>query len=237
MGKISAIILSAGSGRRMNTDQAKQYLLINGKPLISYTIQAFEESLVDEIIVVTKKGDTEFVKKDIIEANQFLKVSAVVEGGKERYDSVYEGLKQLNDSDYVLVHDGARPCIHATAINKMIQSVTTLKACIMGVPVKDTIKVIGEDHTVCETPKRSSLWSVQTPQAFYVPLLKKAYDEIMTKDCCDITDDAMIVETMTDVPVHMIMGEYTNIKVTTQEDLIIVQRFLEKRDEENVGTK
>lgn len=228
MGKISAIILSAGSGKRMNIDKPKQYLIMNDKPLLYYTIKAFEKSGVDDIIIVTGKGDTEFVKKDIIEANHFLKVSAVVEGGRERYHSVYEGLKALKNSDYVLVHDGARPCIHATAINHMIEAVITYKACVMGVPVKDTIKVIREDHTVCETPKRSTLWSVQTPQAFYVPLLKRAYDQIMTMDCRDITDDAMIVETMTEVPVHMIMGDYTNIKVTTQEDLIFVKNVLLK---------
>lgn len=228
MGKVSAIILSAGSGKRMNTKKPKQYLLMNDKPLLSYTIKAFEESNVDEIIIVTGKGDTAFVEKEIVAANGFSKVSGIVEGGKERYDSVYEGLKTLNGSDYVLVHDGARPCIRKSAINAMIESVKTLKACVMGVPVKDTIKVVREDHTVCDTPKRSLLWSVQTPQAFQFDLLKNAYDQIITKDCCHITDDSMIVETVTDVAVHMIMGDYTNIKVTTQEDLIVVKEFLEK---------
>ena len=224
--KTTAIVLAAGSGKRMNSKVHKQYLLIKEKPVLYYSLKAFEESQIDEIILVVGSGEVEYCKKEIVEQYGFLKVCAVVEGGKERYHSVFEGLKAAGDTDYVLIHDGARPFLTQAIIERTINAVCQYQACVVGMPVKDTIKIIDEDNCAKETPNRSSVWIVQTPQAFSYPLIYDAYERMLKEEDTAITDDAMVVERMTDKKVKLIEGSYQNIKITTPEDLAIAEAYL-----------
>lgn len=232
--KSTAIVLAAGTGKRMGSKTPKQYLEINGFPIIYYTLKAFEESLVDEVILVTSKSDISYCKESIVERYGFTKVKYIVSGGKERYDSVFEGLKKA-DSDYVLVHDGARPFISADAIKKLLSEVKSERACVAAVPVKDTIKIADESGYAESTPDRSTLWTIQTPQVFETSLLKEAYERMYQEmdESINITDDAMVVENYTDIQVKLVKGEYTNIKVTTPEDMVIAKAFLENVEEMN----
>lgn len=224
--KIVAIVLAAGQGKRMNSQVAKQYLEIREKPLLYYTLMAFQQSKVEEIVLVTGKGEEQYCLENIICPYGITKVHAVVTGGDERYDSVYEGLKRCRGAEYVLIHDGARPCISSTIIDNTISAVQIYNACIVAVPVKDTIKTVGQDGIVQETLPRDVLQIVQTPQAFSYPLIRDAYDRLMLQEHNSITDDAMVVEKMTQVPIHVVEGSYANIKVTTPEDLPLAESFL-----------
>lgn len=232
--KTTAIILAAGQGKRMKSKIAKQYLILQGHPILYYTIKAFENhESIDEIILVVGQDDLEYCKSEIIDLYNFKKVSKIVVGGSERYESVYEGLKVMNDSHYVLIHDGARPFVNSKVLYDIINSVQLYKACIVGVPVKDTIKSVSLDGVVNSTPDRNTLWSVQTPQAFEYSLIKKAYDEVIKYPECSVTDDAMVVELMTNHKVKVVEGDYNNIKITTPEDLIVANQILTSIKTEN----
>lgn len=224
--KITAIVLAAGSGKRMNSKVHKQYLLIKEKPVLYYSLKAFEDSQVDEIVLVVGTGEVEYCKKEIVEQYGFQKIHTIIEGGKERYHSVYEGLKATKQTDYVLIHDGARPFITQEIITRTIESVRKYQACVVGMPVKDTIKIVDTDNYAKETPNRSSVWQVQTPQAFSYPLIFTAYTKILEAEDTTITDDAMVVERMTAQKVRLIEGSYQNIKITTPEDLLIAEAYL-----------
>ncbi len=231
----AAIVLAAGSGKRMGSDIPKQFLLLKDKPVIYYSLKAFQESNVDEIILVTAEADLSYCKDEIVEKYHFDKVTKIIPGGAQRYDSVYAGLVAISDADYVQIHDGARPLVSVSVINSLLDIVITKKACVTAVPVKDTIKVADEEDYAIETPKRSTLWTIQTPQVFEYSLIKKAYDEIFDDHKTveqrlglqkNITDDAQLVETFSECRVKLIEGEYTNIKVTTPEDMMIAEAFL-----------
>ncbi len=230
-GKITGIVLAAGRGTRMESDVQKQYMLLNGKPLIYYSLLAFQESQVDDMILVTGAGQEDYCKKEIVEAYKFSKVSKIVPGGKERYHSVYEGLKAAEGSDYVLIHDGARPCVTVQIIGSAIEEAKRSRACVIGMPVKDTIKISDEAGFAAGTPDRTSLWMIQTPQAFSYPLIMGAYIKLFEheENQRGITDDAMVVEHMTDQKVKLVYGSYENMKVTTPEDMAIAEIFLSKR--------
>lgn len=226
----TAIVLAAGSGRRMQSDIPKQFMELCGHPLLYYSLRAFEQSAVDDIVLVTGKDDISYCREKIVEAYGFQKVRAVIPGGKERYLSVYEGLKAAEGSDYVLIHDGARPLIDEMEIRLSMREVEEEHACVIGVPVKDTIKVGNLKNYATDTPDRSSLWAIQTPQSFSYTLLMEAYDKMWKTAGAEaaITDDAMIVERFTGHPVKLVRGKYENIKVTTPEDLLIAEVFLKK---------
>lgn len=226
--KVSAIILSAGKGRRMNSNISKQYIEVCGKPIIYYTLQAFEESNIDEIILVTSQSDMEYVRRDIVEKYGITKVRKVVAGGKERYDSVINGLTELSCGNKVLIHDGARPLIKVAHINEIIENVKMYSACVAAMPVKDTIKIADENGFVSSTPDRRYVWQIQTPQAFDISLIKEAYQKMRAVGDKCITDDAMVVERYTDIKVKLIQTDYENIKVTTSEDLVFLQKILER---------
>ena len=230
MEKITAVVLAAGAGKRMHSDVHKQYMMLAGRPGLFYALQAFAESAVTDIVVVVGAGEIDYCRKEIIEKYHIPKVCAVVEGGRERYHSVYEGLKAADGSDYVLIHDGARPLVTTDIISRSIACVTEGDSCVVGMPVKDTIKVVGADGFAKETPKRSSLWQIQTPQAFRFELIYRAYEKIFAPgaDRSHITDDAMVVELMTDTKVKFVEGSYSNIKVTTPEDMVIAEALLYK---------
>lgn len=224
--KVCAIVLAAGSGSRMRSKTKKQFMEIKGRPVIWFALNAFQESNVDEIILVTSGDDIQFCKH-IIEKYGITKVSKIVEGGKERYNSVYNGLCQTK-CEYVLIHDGARPLIDQETIEACIKGAIEYNACVAGVPVKDTIKMADENGVVISTPPRDRMWITQTPQAFEYNLLKKAYDNI-EENGNNITDDAMVVEEYGDTKVRFIESSYENIKITTPEDIGICEMFLDKK--------
>lgn len=230
MKKYTAIVLAAGAGKRMNTKVHKQYLEVAGKPVLYYTLKAFEESAVSDIVLVTGAGEEDYCQKQIIKKYGFEKVKAIVTGGKERYHSVYQGLLAAEGADYVLIHDGARPLVDSAIIQRSMDAVLKYQACVVGMPVKDTIKIVNEEQFAKETPDRNKLWQVQTPQTFSYILVKEAYQEMLEQEDAAITDDAMVVERMTSVPVKLIEGSYRNIKITTPEDLLVAEAYLLGRD-------
>ena len=229
--KICAVVLSAGRGRRMESAVQKQYMCLNGKPMIAHTLAAFERSCVDEIILVAGAGEEEYCRKEIVEAEGFRKVKTVVTGGKERYDSVFAGLKAASGCDYVLIHDGARPFIDHGIIERGLMAAAQTGASVTGMPSKDTVKIADEDGNVSETPDRSSVWIVQTPQIFQYPLIYGAYTSIRQKEMTGITDDAMVAEHETGVKIRFSEGSYRNIKITTPEDLVVAEAFLKENRE------
>jgi 2-C-methyl-D-erythritol 4-phosphate cytidylyltransferase len=224
--RMTAIILAAGQGKRMNSQVAKQFLMLRDKPVLYYTLKAFEKSSVDEIILVTGKDQEEYCQNEIVQKYQLNKISHIIEGGRERYDSVYRGLLSANETDYVLIHDGARPFVSQVLIERIISEVQEYKACIIGTPVKETIKMINKEGYITATPNRNTLWSAQTPQAFAYKSIRKAFDLLYAEGDrvnLAITDDAMVYETFLNQPVKMIMGDYNNIKLTTPEDLLLAE--------------
>lgn len=228
--KIAAIVLAAGQGKRMESDIPKQYLLLQDKPILYYSLKQFECSEVDEIILVTGKGEIPYCRENVIQRFGFTKIKDIVEGGQERYHSVYEGLKAITSCDYVLIHDGARPFVNQTIIRDAIQGAIQYEACVVGMPVKDTIKMMDSEGFVEQTPDRSLVWMVQTPQAFSFPIIKKAYDLLLQQRNPNVTDDAMVVEKMLDKKVKLIKGSYENIKITTPSDLSVAESFLNKEE-------
>lgn len=223
MSKVVCIMLAGGKGKRMGADISKQYLMLEGKPVLYYSLKAFEQ-YVDEIIVVAAKGEEDYCRKQIIEKYEIGKVSSVVTGGAERYLSVYEGLKAISanqdEKTYVLIHDGARPFIEGKVIENTINKVKEYNACIVAVPSKDTVKLANEDGMVDLTPDRRKVWLVQTPQAFEYNAILDAYKKAISSDRTDITDDSMVMESFGQYQIHFIMGAYDNIKLTTPEDLV-----------------
>lgn len=236
--KISAVVLAAGQGKRMNTGTAKQYLLLKGKPVLFYALSAFEQSEVDEIVLVVGEDFKEYCKKEIVEKYHFKKIRAIVAGGSQRYHSVANGLSACGQCDIVLIHDGARPFVDRQMIHRAVEGAREHQACIVGMPVKDTIKIIGEDAFIRSTPNRRDVWMVQTPQAFRFELISEAYEQLLaqeeklSREGVNITDDAMVVEYFTRQRIRIVEGSYRNIKITTPEDLQIAEIFLET----SVGT-
>lgn len=231
MEKCTAIVLAAGQGKRMQSKIQKQFLEIQGRPVLYYSLQCFQESpLIRDIILVTGEEMISYCKEEIVDKYGFSKVSEITAGGKERYDSVYAGLLACEeDTDYVFIHDGARPFITAEIIERGLASVMETGACVVAMPVKDTIKLSDADGFVRETPDRSYVWNVQTPQIFSYSLIRKAHESIRKRDMGNITDDAMVVEQETGVKVRLSEGSYQNIKITTPEDLAVAEAFLVSR--------
>ena len=221
-----AIVLAAGQGKRMNSKVQKQFLLIKEKPVLYYTLKAFESSeLITDIILVTGKDEIEYCRKEIVDKYGFEKVRKIVAGGKERYNSVHNGIQSIDDAEYVFIHDGARPFVNNEMINRAYDAVVAHKACVVGMPVKDTIKISDQAGFASQTPDRKLVWQVQTPQTFEYHLIKEAYEKLMIEEPEGITDDAVVVETMTDHKVKLVEGSYRNIKITTPEDLDIATIF------------
>ena len=223
----TAIVLAAGQGKRMHSKVQKQFLEIQGYPVLYYSLRCFQESpLIRDVILVTGEEYVFWCKEEIVEKYGFTKVSAVVSGGKERYDSVYEGLRECKDCEYVLIHDGARPFVTEEILKRGLQKVKETGACVIGMPSKDTVKLSDEEGYVKETPNRKCVWTIQTPQIFSYSLIREAHDSIRQKDMSKITDDAMVVEQETGAKVALAEGSYQNIKITTPEDLDIAEAFL-----------
>lgn len=230
MEKVTAIIVAGGSGKRMGMSIKKQYILLSNKEVLAHTIEAFDKcELIQEIILVVSEDEINKVKKDIVEKYSFNKVRKIVSGGTERQDSVYNGLLATsNDTKYVMIHDGARPFIKEKIIREALKLTIEKEATVVAVPVKDTIKVVdNKKQMVIDTPNRTTLWSIQTPQSFSKELLLKAYAYAKSENLA-VTDDSMLVEAYGKA-VYIVQGEYTNIKITTPEDLIIGEAVLKNQ--------
>nr|WP_288976103.1 2-C-methyl-D-erythritol 4-phosphate cytidylyltransferase [uncultured Blautia sp.] len=227
--KSTAIVLAAGQGKRMNSKVQKQFLLIKGKPVLYYSLSCFQNSReIEEIIVVTGKESINFCKQEIIEAYGFSKVKAVIPGGNERYDSVYAGLCACEDSDYVFIHDGARPFLSDDMIKRGKEAVLVYGACVIGMPSKDTIKIADENGMVESTPSRNRVWNIQTPQIFSYTAIREAHERARQQNMADITDDAMVIERFGNMKIKLVEGSYENIKITTPEDIVVAEKILEK---------
>ena len=222
--KCTAIVLAAGQGKRMGTKVQKQYLEISGKPVLFYSLDVFQKSdMIDDIILVVGENQEEYCREEIIEKFHITKVRKIVKGGTERYHSVWNGLQEVAEDGYVFIHDGARPFVTEEILSRAYETVQREKACVVGMPVKDTIKIADKEGFAKETPNRSLVWMVQTPQVFETFLIKNAYSLLMEQEIIQVTDDAMVVETMLRKKVKLVEGSYENIKITTPEDLKIAE--------------
>lgn len=230
--KISAIVLAGGRGKRMNSSVQKQYLELNGYPVLYYSLKELEQSEVDEIVLVVGKEEIDYVKEKIVKQYCFKKIKKIVTGGKERYESVYCGLQAIQNEGYVLIHDGARPLLSQEIIKRGIEGVKQYEACVVGMPVKDTIKIVDEKQYVKETPSREYLWLIQTPQIFRISKIKEAYDKMWQIGDSTVTDDAMVMEKYGDLKVKLIEGAYQNIKITTPEDFLFATILLQHMKQE-----
>lgn len=219
------VIVAAGTGSRMKKDINKQFIKLKNKEIVAHTIEKFYNSEnIDDIVVVIREDEEEYFNKNIKEKYGFANIK-VVHGGNERQDSVFNGIKMLKkECDVVLIHDGARPFVTDDIIKRSINKANEHNAIVVGVKVKDTIKVVSDNGNIVDTPNRSYLWAVQTPQVFKYDIITKAYEDAYNNNYYG-TDDAMLVERI-GYNVKMIEGSYNNIKITTQEDLEFGEQIL-----------
>lgn len=218
---VSAIVLAGGRGKRMGSVQSKQYIDLNGKPILYYTLNRFiNNKNIDKVILVIPEDELEFCRNEVLDKYN-LKIDSIAFGGKERQDSVYNGLKKADGSDIVLIHDGARPFVSERIIEEGIKYAGMYGAAAPGVMPKDTIKVKNQESFSLETPDRNNLVAVQTPQVFDYNIIFGCHKKVKEKHL-DVTDDTMVVELFGN-DVYLYEGEYTNIKITTPEDLILAQ--------------
>ncbi len=224
--KCTAIVLAAGRGSRMGGRIPKQFMELAGYPLIYYALRIFEQSSVDDIILVAGEDMIDYCWTEIVGKYRFQKVSRVVPGGSERYMSVYYGLRAAQNPDLVLIHDGARPFVTQEIIERTILAAAEYGSGIAAMPVKDTIKIADDQDFVVQTPARDSVWMIQTPQTFRYGAVFSAYEKVVKEGRQGITDDAMVMETASDTPIKLVRGSYRNIKVTTPEDMEIASVFV-----------
>ncbi|EEB35677.1 2-C-methyl-D-erythritol 4-phosphate cytidylyltransferase [Anaerococcus hydrogenalis DSM 7454] len=223
--KISAVITAAGNGLRMKSDKAKPYIELKGRKILEIcldTVVSLEE--IDQLIVVIRKDDEDYLK-DIIK--KYKKKISYVFGKETRELSTYEGLKAVDkDSKLVLTHDGVRPFASKKLFKNIMDELREYKAVISAVKSKDTVKIVGEDLLVKNTPLRKEVYNVQTPQAFDKEMILSYYEKY-TKSDLTITDDSQLFEIFSKDKIKVVEGEYSNIKITTPEDLIFARGFLE----------
>ena len=231
--KTVAIIPAGGSGKRMQEKQSKQYLLLNGVPVLVHTLRIFQGSpMIDEIFLIVPEYDVGFVRQSVAEKFGISKVSRVLPGGRERQDSVRNGINAvINDHDIVVIHDGVRPFVSEELVHAAITEASEEDAVAVGVPVKDTIKSVDDHAWVRETLDRSGLWLTQTPQVFKRDVIKRAY-AIAYEDNYYGTDDASLVERI-GINVKMIRGSYDNIKITTKDDIILAEGLIKRLKSES----
>lgn len=225
---ITALIPAAGYGTRMGSVQNKQFMLLNGKPVLIHTLEVFAgEALISDVIVITREDEVEYCK-DLLQKYSFSKKVTVVAGGKERQHSVWNGLQHVPDEcNIVVIHDGARPLLLPQILHVALQTAQSYPAVVVGVPVKDTIKKVGTDGIVISTPERAGLWAIQTPQIFAKDIVVKAYSQAWEKGIL-ATDDSALVEALGE-KVKILQGSYENIKITTPEDILFAEAILKKR--------
>lgn len=240
--RCTAVILAAGSGSRMHSAVPKQFMELEGRPLIWYSLEAVERSsIIDDCILVTGAGDIAYMRRKIVEKYGFSKVSCITAGGGQRFESVARALEVLENREpsrgdgYVFIHDGARPFLTEKILEDTYAAAYAYGACVAAMPSKDTVKLADPEGYACQTPNRNSVWLVQTPQVFEERMICEAYRMLMTglssleEQGIEITDDAMVVETMLHRHVKLVPASYENIKVTTPEDMKIAAALLAGR--------
>ena len=221
---ISAIVLAGGRGKRMNYHKSKQFIEIKGKPVLVYTLEKFiYNKSIDEVILVLAEDEVDYCKKEVLQKYS-LKVDRIVIGGKERQDSVFNALEAMEKANIVLIHDGARPFISEKIIEEGIKYANIYGAAAPGVTPKDTIKIKNEDNISVDTPDRNTLVAVQTPQCFKYDEIYQCHRKIKEENAI-VTDDTSVVERYGH-KVYLYEGDYTNIKITTPEDLILAERLI-----------
>ncbi len=244
--KADAVIVSAGKGQRFMEGKSltpdrgkKQFHFMQGKPILAHTLDKFETCpLIRSILLVVGQEDLDYCLKEVVEKFEFKKISQIVPGGKRRQESVKNGIDALpKDAEVVAIHDGVRPFVTRAMIEDSIHSALRYGAVVLAMPVKETIKMSNPDGTVLKTLDRESLWQIQTPQTFQINVIREAYNLAM-KDGFVGTDDASLVE-RSGVTVHILPGSYTNIKITTPEDLLLADLFLKNltKQEQTGGRK
>lgn len=227
MSKNYAIILAAGKGKRMGAGINKQFLNIKSKPILYYSLKTFSDNpFIDEIILVCSSSEIDYCREQVVEKYGIKKVLKIISGGKERQDSVLNALRSIIDCNIVLIHDGARPFVNFSIIENGIKYAEAYGACTCGINSKDTIKIKGNDGFSLDTLDRSKLFCVQTPQCFKYDLIMKCHEKLI-QDNIFVTDDTSVVELYGN-KVYLYEGSYNNIKITTQEDLVVAERILEK---------
>ena len=217
---VTAIIVAAGKSDRMGAGTDKAFLNLGPKPVLAWSLLAFERCTdVDQIVVVVRK-DQIVATKALVRMFGISKIRTVVAGGQKRQDSVMNGLKEVDsDTRIVVVHDGARPCVKPETIAETVKVAKRTGAAVVGCHIWDTVKLVEKGTTVTRTEDRSKLWAVQTPQAFSASLIRRAYAEV-AKRKVDVTDDAAAVELLGE-PVKIVETDAPNLKITTVEDLRI----------------
>ncbi len=228
---VFVLIPAAGMGRRMGAAVNKQYLPLAGRPILAHTVALFDgHPLIDKIFLITPADEFALCRREVLDPNGFRKVQELVPGGVERQDSVFNGLQACGAAidDIVLIHDGVRPLLQPQLIDRLVEQVREGGACLVGVPVKDTIKRV-QGGRIQETPDRRDLWQAQTPQAFRYGQIAEAYAQAC-RDGFRGTDDASLVERLGQ-PVTVVTGSYRNIKITTPEDLLLARAFLDCSEE------
>jgi 2-C-methyl-D-erythritol 4-phosphate cytidylyltransferase len=225
---VSAIIVAAGKGIRMDDKVRKQYLLLDNRPLISHTIEVFDEcNMIDEIFLVVPEEDFVFCNENILNQQNFQKKVSLVAGGAKRQDSVYNGLLAIDniiDDSIVVIHDGVRPFIRSEQLSESITCATDYDACIFGIPAYDTLKRVNSSGFIEDTIERKDIWFAQTPQAFKYNLIKRAHENAIRAGI-NGTDDAMLVE-LIGIKVKVIRGSRCNVKITTKEDLLLARAMV-----------
>lgn len=223
---VIVLIPAAGLGRRMGGTVSKQYLSLDGRPILTHTVAVFDRHpRVDHIYIIAPENQREFCQNDCIEPYNFTKVRGIVTGGDQRQDSVRNGLLACAAAadDTIIIHDGVRPLFNSSQLDAVLDEVEHSGACVVGVPVKDTIKRV-EGALIIDTPPRAELWAAQTPQAFRYSLIMAAHEAALAQNYAG-TDDASLLEWQ-GVDVAVVAGDYRNIKITTPEDLLIAEAFL-----------
>lgn len=223
------IIVAAGKSRRMNSTVSKQFIFIGGKPILAYTIDAFEKSsLIDKIVLVINEAEIEKCKKIIVNKYNYKKLIKIVPGGKERQNSVFNGLKVLpSETNLVAIHDGARFLITPDIIDRAVRDAYDSNGVIVAMPIQDTIKETNSNKIISKTFNRDRLWAAQTPQVFPYSIIMKAHEKAREDNFLG-TDDASLVERL-GYEVDIVRGSVENIKITTNFDLILAEIILNKR--------
>ncbi len=224
---LRVVIAAAGQGSRMGTKTNKQFILLNSHPVLAYSLDFFErQDLVDEIVVVSSAKELDYCQHEIVNKFRYKKVSAVLAGGKERQDSVWVGLQYLGlDTDFVAVHDGARPLLSSDVLRRLLKEAEEWGAAIPGVASKDTMKMVNKDSFVRQTLDRAMIYAIQTPQVFKYNEIMAAYRQAYEEGFY-ATDDSALFEKYIG-RVKLVAGDYNNVKITTPEDLMIVKGLLE----------
>ena len=228
--KAAAIIPAAGAGVRMQTNRPKQFLDLDGRPVLAFTLERFQECpIIDRIILVTSEQDVAYAKKEIVGKYHVTKVEKVVAGGERRQDSVRLGLEALEaDDGLVLIHDGVRPLVPAELIVRVIDAAKEHRAVITALPAKETVKEVDENALVVKTYERRKVWLVQTPQVFRYEDILMAHHRAVQEGWEEATDDALLME-KAGIPVKVLEGSEDNIKVTTPQDLELARFLLKGR--------